>query len=87
MTLLLGGLVSVFGIAITWGGGSGNMANMIGALIDPASVGAGAASGSNQSGGSGAANSGALGQLGSVYTEEQKFASNVESWILKRLGL
>lgn len=86
MTLLLGGLVSVFGVAITWGGASGNMANMIGAFIDPASVGSGTASGSNKSGGSSAANNGAPG-FASAFIEEQKFQSSVESWILKKLGL
>lgn len=45
MTALLGLVVTTIGGFIAWGGASGNMANMLAALIDPKSVGAGAGGG------------------------------------------
>ena len=44
MTALLGLVVTTIGGFIAWGGASGNMANMLAALIDPKSVGAGGGS-------------------------------------------
>ena len=41
MTALLGLVVTTIGGFIAWGGASGNMANMLAALFDPKSVGAG----------------------------------------------